>query len=327
MYGFVRGLTTAGLIVTAVGCAEGPAAPGAGAGTAVSALVEDNGISLNGISLNGISLNGISLNGISLNGISLNGISLNGISLNGISLNGISLNGTTLSGTTLDGTRLEGVDLIGAELTGRLEGGGTVLLRIDDAEANPNPGDEDVVLYYVSYERRSGAWSPLCGTDDSRRPVAATALAGRWDYRRGVTGGGAKIDDPSVFTFACMDAALGKCVEIGYKPWLTGLAGHHQACTRMLRADYCGDGTPHTVNGTPINLYDGIGIESDTENWPFEAEWGPDGARCLVHQRIANSTFVPACPNLRSPDCGALAHFATGTLLMDEYDPTRHKKD
>ncbi|HEU4408415.1 MAG TPA: ADYC domain-containing protein [Polyangiaceae bacterium] len=40
----------------------------------------------------------------------------------------------------------------------------------------------------------------------------------------------------------------------------TTLQNHLVACTRMLRADDCGDGTSYTVNGTTINLYDGVVI-------------------------------------------------------------------
>jgi len=46
----------------------------------------------------------------------------------------------------------------------------------------------------------------------------------------------------------------------GYKPWKVvngqSLWAYHQACTRMMRADYCGDGRPHTREGTPIYIDD-----------------------------------------------------------------------
>jgi hypothetical protein len=32
---------------------------------------------------------------------------------------------------------------------------------------------------------------------------------------------------------------------------------------RLVRADYCGDGIGHTRNGTPIDLFDRIGIQPD----------------------------------------------------------------
>jgi ADYC domain len=31
----------------------------------------------------------------------------------------------------------------------------------------------------------------------------------------------------------------------------------------LVRADYCGDGIGHTRNGTPIDLFDRIGIQPD----------------------------------------------------------------
>ena len=61
------------------------------------------------------------------------------------------------------------------------------------------------------------------------------------------------------------------------------LTDYHQACTRMARADYCGDGTPWTVPGTPIDIFDHLSpqIETQETKWPVEAEWTPDGAYCL----------------------------------------------
>jgi ADYC domain len=278
--------------------------------TANGALDGDNGISLNGISLNGISSNGISLNGISLNGISSNGISSNGISLNGISLNGISSNGISSNGISLNGISsngisLNGMDFIGVHVNGMLSNGGTLELRIDDIDALDGDND-DVLAYEVSAATDSG-WVSLCGyeTDGSMR--RALAVPGTWNSATGAW-------SASDFSFACRKASIAKCVEFGYKSWL-GFGDHHLACVRMLRADYCGDGTAHTVNGTPINLYDDAGVQSDTESWPVDAEWGPDGALCVNHVRGGSQ---PSCYSAKySASCGS---FASGALLIDEYD-------
>jgi len=51
---------------------------------------------------------------------------------------------------------------------------------------------------------------------------------------------------------------IAKCYRWGYRPWVTGygdLATMHWTCTRLARADYCGDGVPHTRNGTTINVW------------------------------------------------------------------------
>ena len=90
----------------------------------------------------------------------------------------------------------------------------------------------------------------------------------------------------------------------------------------MIRADYCGNGTSYTLNGRPINVYDALDIQLDTEAWRFEAEWTPAGARCVAERRVV---FVdgraPGCGfALPSLGCGDRTHFASGTLLMEEHE-------
>jgi hypothetical protein len=279
-----------------------------------------NGMSLNGMSLNGMSLNGMSLNGMSLNGMSLNGWSLNGMSLNGWSLNGMSLNGSQLGGVTADGQPIAGRQLVGATLVGLLSSGDELPLRIDSADKLPAP-NKDVWAYGVSFEIDQG-WFPLCGTAESGAQILAVPLAGTWNGAAGEVGGGSWIPDESTFTFACRGAALAKCVEFGYKPWKKvrgqSLRRHHQACTRMLRADYCGDGTSWTANGTQINLYDALGIQLDEATWAVDAEWTADGAICTNQIRDFQEG-TPACVEvLEDPACGA--DFTGGALLINEYE-------
>ncbi|MSP59914.1 MAG: pentapeptide repeat-containing protein [Myxococcales bacterium] len=284
----------------------------------------------NGRELNGRELNGRELNGRELNGRNLNGVALAGIRLGGVALDGAWLEGSAIQGADADGDELAPSQLVGAALTGFVDDGTTLALRIDGVRKSPPP-DRDVYLYAVSYRTNAGR-RPLCGVDAHGRPVEAIALGGRWDYREGVAGGGAHIDDPQVITFACQGYTLAKCVELGYKPWIelrhcrrggpcrtVSLAGHHQACTRLLRADYCGDGSSFTVDGTLINLYDGVHIQRDTEAWHLEAEWREDGACCLSGERLAGAA-VPLCGfSIARSGCGLPAHFASGTLLMSEY--------
>jgi hypothetical protein len=90
----------------------------------------------------------------------------------------------------------------------------------------------------------------------------------------------------------------------------------HQACVRMVRADYCGDGTSHTQVGTEIDVYDTFKIESADETVPgsLEAEWGVDGAQCVLHTRWVSAAYGDVqqymqdhCPgryNPQSPVCG-----------------------
>jgi hypothetical protein len=272
----------------------------------------------NGMSLNGMSLNGMSLNGMSLNGMSLNGMSLNGMSLNGMSLNGMSLNGAQLTGKNASGVTLSGAQLVGARMKGTLSSGGTLDLRIDSATTLPAP-NTDVWAYTVRYAVAGGTWTSLCG-DSGGVPVLAVALTGTWNYGSGVSGGGSWTSSATAFTFGCRGTALAKCVELGYKPWKTvggvSLRNHHQACTRLIRADYCGDGKSWTANGTQINIYDGLGIQTDAAAWSIDAEWAPTGAMCFDKLRDFQAG-KPTCWDLKSGSCKGT--FSGGTLLIDEY--------
>lgn len=317
------------------GCGDDPAS-GAGPGTAPTFFDDSllgtggilhNGIILNGPTLNGMTLNGMTLNGVSLNGVSFNGMTLNGVSLNGISLNGMTLNGMTLNGMTLNGMTLSGtlfsVSTTGAPISGLAFIGSTwqitvqangmaqpapVTLRVDNIYIDPKDPKGDVYLYDISYSLNgSSQWTSLC-TDTAGRPMPVVPLRNRWDYQSG-----ARINDPSAVTFACINTALGKCVRLGYRPWASAnrcdgkcetvsMADYHQACTRMIRADYCGNGTSYTLDGTLIELYDDLSpaINTNTMHWDMEAQWSADGAECLSDARHAELLVKG-----RYPVCGS----------------------
>ena len=283
----------------------------------------DNGFLLNGFLLNGFLLNGFLLNGFLLNGFLLNGFLLNGPVLNGFLLNGFLLNGTNLDAKNFnlkDGTLtvtmpgsgkvLSGRDLKG--LTAKLTIPGanntttSVTFRFDDVYLAPDIKTKDVWLYQVSYQNEgSSTWQSMC-KDYSGNPSPFTPVMGaRWD---GATG--ARIDDPKAFTPACVEGAIGKCITIGYRLWATAnscdgngkskkctdvsLKDYHQACTRMLRADYCGDGTPHTENGTALDVYDYLSppVQLQEEKWKIEARWKTDGALCISQRRHPEISFT-----------------------------------
>lgn len=269
----------------------------------------------NGESLNGESLNGESLNGESLNGESLNGESLNGESLNGESLNGESLNGTFLSATTASGTQLSGSQLVGVQFDGVTVSGQTVRLKIESFSQGTG-SNADVYYYGLSWKDSDG-WKPTCANS-----APSIATMGRWNFGQGVPGGGSWTVDWNFVTWSCVGSSITKCVELGYKPWKyqngsIWLQPYHQACTRLLRADYCGNGQPYTVNGTLVDLYDGLNIQVDTDNWSFEAEWDATGARCMTG-KTRSTVPVPCQSSKISNSCGSTGHFNNGTLLMSE---------
>jgi hypothetical protein len=264
-----------------------------------------------------------SSNGISLNGISLNGISLNGISLNGISLNGISLNGTSLLGAKItaqvsstSGPPLSGLSVLGSTWTATAANGAAVKLFIEAGFPGASP-NADLWFYAVSYQTTTG-WYPLCGVDSQGLPVLAVTVAGVWS----ATSTDAASYGPSTtqFTFACRARTVAKCVELGYKTF-KGYTNQMTSCVRLLRGDYCGNGTAHTVDGTVLNLYDNVGVQTDTKAWPKEAEWTPSGARCINSDNDARYQLLaqgdPGCTGkLMTTTCGK--SFANGAVLIDE---------
>lgn len=171
----------------------------------------------------------------------------------------------------------------------------------------------DVWTYDADVRVNGGSWQPLC-VDGNGNRTQTLLIGDAWNPANG-----SKITPrPSnVITLACRSAALAKCVEFGYRPWASkngkALADYHQACTRMVRADYCGDGTAHTVTGTPIHVLDQIGIQNAAQgqSYAVEAEWGPNGAKCLNpgNTRLPNQTI-----GCNIPTCGA--SFASGGLIQ-----------
>jgi hypothetical protein len=229
-------------------------------------------------------------------------------------MTGVAVIGTRFRITGETGRIIEGQALQGATLSVVLAGS-QAPRRIRLARIVPDPTDPEgeVLLYDMRLLGGNAGTAPLCEDAVDGAPVDgspvdgahwAFPLQGQWD------GDGNKISDAG-FTLTCAADAQGKCVRFGYKPWKTAgdgvsLAGYHQACIRMVRADYCGDrGT--TRNGMLIDFYDRLGIQkrSDTPDdraLPFEAAWNIDGALCVAHTRVpANMTLArlgETCPRL-----------------------------
>jgi hypothetical protein len=272
-----------------------------------------NGTRLNGTRLNGTRLNGTRLNGTRLNGpdgsadyIEVEKVKLRKESYNiasswlvGSDLHVKTTTNEVFSGTQLDSTKIK-FDLL-EDSTSRKK-----TVKVLDVE--PLSPGSDVLLYDLSIKVDDNEWVPLC-VDNAGEPTQAILLADVWDASTGdrlsPTGDG--------LTFACRDAALAKCVEWGYKPWDPQLREHHQACTRLVRADYCGDGESHTAPGTLVHVLDQVGVQSIDPEREFvvEAEWGPDGAVCLNSANMRLGAQQIGC---NIPACGA--DFASGGLIQ-----------
>jgi hypothetical protein len=135
------------------------------------------------------------------------------------------------------------------------------------------------------------------------------------------TGGARLSASGEVITFACENAALGECADkLGFRPWqrrwtrvclptnadcrwqAQDLTAYHQACTRMIRADYCGDGRSHTISGTAIDLYDKLGLNtplsSTLQNWQKHHPPSTPGAGILSGP-ASNDGHVTSTPAQR----------------------------
>jgi len=280
------------------------------------AVVDQAGINPNGINPNGINPNGINPNGINPNGINPNGVMLNGINPNGINPNGTP---TGIAGT---GAPLTGAGVVGSTWTGHLSDGNTVAIRVDEAMQGTGT-NTDVWSYRMSVSA-DGAWRPLC-LDPAGNPSFADSVRGTWNLAQGVPGGGSYHPETAHFTIACRGSSIAKCVELGYKPW-TGNVRELASCVRALRADYCGDGTPYTVNGTPVNIFDNVGLQFDTADWVPEAEWTPDGATCVSKKKDARFWQVagakPSCyPHALKPEKSCGTGFTGNTAIITELAP------
>ena len=190
---------------------------------------------------------------------------------------------------------------------------GSDLFRVTHAEEHVLITDATRWEYDVLVLPEGAAqWQSLCGG------ARAFVVDGLWQR----DGRHDRLAD--TITFACPDGVAAKCIHWGYQPEAGQHAwDRHQACTRMARADYCGDGSAHTFDGTEILLYDGPADRPETlhdvtagelrraptvqegplpdgttnDMW-FEAAWRPDGAFCLSKLRWQTLPLGGFCPNI-----------------------------
>ena len=209
-----------------------------------------------------------------------------------------------LEGGRLVATANAGGEVIGTVLQGTASDGEPVEVAI--CGAAPSPQDPEMVWYDIeAWNPLSQRWENPCVATGRVPQPRALPVGGFWDAS------GAHQDVSGKFTFACANGAIAKCAAWGYQPWASrdghALADLHQACTRMARADYCGNGRTHTTENTVIDVYDALGILSratertalwDPARASFEATWAPDGATCLGHTRHGQAleTILQECP-------------------------------
>jgi hypothetical protein len=190
------------------------------------------------------------------------------------------------------GEHLRSPQLVGATL--QVVGG--VLLRIDSAELQRVSGHQ-WWAHGLSVHVPERGWQPLCSkhTDGTQYAIV---LPGR------EMADGSLVDDPDAFAVSCTSGALAKCLRLGYEPWRANGGGASlrpafNACVRMIRADYGGQGVPYTAEGRRIDVYDKHGIQRPeiAPDQAFEAGWDEHGAVCVHHARVAEKVALRGLEN------------------------------
>jgi hypothetical protein len=200
-----------------------------------------------------------------------------------------------------DGSVATNKELLGAILVAHDEHGIREAYRIDHIKTYSSPETGDIFLYtFSTKDPQTGQWVTVCEPDANGRKIGFP-LSGYWDDQ------GKHIRSEDHYSITCTSGTMGKCVLMGYLPWGKTKSGeslwdYHQACVRLLRADYCGSGNPHTRTGTKVELWDreGIQVDTSTPGLTFEAAWDEDGAVCVKKVRIPEDYtiegIVQECP-------------------------------
>jgi len=315
---------------------------------------QQQGTQLQGMHQQGTQLQGTQLQGTQLQGMTMQGFQFAEATLGGVALVNLRVEGGEVVAEQ-DHVTLRGASLIGAHLyaqVGSLEvdppATALVEYRItnimtEDSKYDPTYTGSTFLYTLEQNVDNTDSWQPACPVDFDGRRVAIP-LAATWNAY------GDRVESSSLFTFGCTTGVIAKCYRWGYRPWLTGygdLAAVHWACTRLARADYCGDGVPHTRDGTWVNVWDDLTGPGPIEahgarplaGMSFEAGWNTDGAECLSRTRWKSDMkqIQRTCPDRRMKSSRAKKfcdnvedardHGLQVLLFNESYDDPLHHHD
>jgi hypothetical protein len=298
--------------------------------------------------------------GTQMQGSQMQGSQMQGSQMQGMEMQGIRLEGATLSGTALEHVRVERGEIVAELGSTTLRGAGLVgahfFAQLRDIDVTPvatavveyrvtaispelskyDPTNTGNTFLYTleQWVADTSSWQPACPADADGRN-AAIPLAATWDER------GDRIVSNTLFTLGCTTGAIAKCYRWGYRPWVTGygdLTAMHWTCTRLARADYCGNGVSHAHDGTLINVWDRLPAPGPIQRHGllppvgmlFEAGWNTGGAVCLSRSRWLlddGAELAALCPDRLVPPgvgetvCGTVAEALghdSNTLMFNE---------
>lgn len=232
----------------------------------------------------------------------------------------LKVEGTRFVVTTTDGRRLTSENLVGAVFDMMTPGGIAAKVRIDAVStADERMG---VLLHDLKVAGVDGRWQPMCDADARGRRLAFP-MAGRWDGQQFRA-------EPDKWFLTCTSGSQAKCLLWGYDPWGKGpnsepLAAHYEACQHLVRGDYDGRGTAHTREGTSIDVWDDLGIQTRETaadaDYAFEAGWGASGAVCVAKTRWGNllplSVLIASAPRLAASPCDEAEARRRGALIFN----------
>ena len=276
--------------------------------------------------------------GMNMQGMNMQGASLAGIDLANVRVEKGELvadeNGDTLRGTALVGAHFYAQVASAADpsVTAQVE---YRITAIEPESASYDPTHTGSTYLYTleQYVTDTGTWATACGADLDGRHVAIP-LTATWNAH------GDRVESSTLFTFACTTGVIAKCYRWGYRPWLTGygnIVDYHETCTRLARADYCGNGIPHTHDGTWVNVWDLMPPPGPIQThglltpvgMVFEAGWNTQGAVCVSRARwLLDDTLANLCPDHLIPPgllgatvCDTVSEalgYDGGALMFDE---------
>jgi hypothetical protein len=284
-------------------------------------------------------------NGSNQNGSNQNGSNQNGISLLGFLVDGAMKGGSALTNVRVEkgelvaeqgSTTLRGSQLEGTTLQAQLRSGGQIvtasyrIVGVQPEVGYDPTGTGSTFLYTVEqWNSTTSTWDSACPADHDGLRVAIP-LAAEWDES------GTRSDSSTMFTLACTSGTIAKCYRWGYRPWVTGygdLTTMHYVCTRLARADWCGTGVSHTVDGTWIDVWDTLPTPGPIQQqvtmsgFEFDSGWSTTGATCLSSARwsVSASVIAEQCPEKLAPDSARTCNNATeaaarGGLMFKEMD-------
>jgi hypothetical protein len=176
--------------------------------------------------------------------------------------------------------------------------------RIDAAKRDAS----EIWLYRLTLVGVSGPESAFC-TKDTRGEDWALPF----------------IDEHGDIAFTCTSGAIGKCILWGYPPTRREV---HDACVRMVRADYGGDGTSLTRDGTLIAFCDRVGVHPCKDVPSIEAGWFEGGAVCVSRPRVQDLVTLdelarryPRFEGKLGSDCTLAAASADGRVVLFSWLP------